>query len=418
MASDTNSSPGFKRRSFLGALGSTAAAGAANAQETPAAKPASKRIRVGLIGAGNRGSYLARASDQLGKDGEDIEIVAICDIYQPRRERVATRFRAKEYKRSIDLVNDPNVDVVLVATPDRLHATHALEAIRAGKDVYSEKPATHWQQFDQLKELVRAVREHKTVYQMGTQRLANPVWRQAADSIKRGSIGKPVHVQMGYFRRGDSGERGMPIDDPNAKPGPDLDWEAFQGDAPRHSFSIERFFRWRMFMDYSGGPCTDNNVHFLSLMIKALGLDFPSRVVALGGKYVFNGDREVPDTFDMVAEYPSGLNFVFMGTYANDVPVDTVVRGTEGTLTVKDEPDGMVQPLAGITRRPQGLGYGIDVNSEHLRDFYRSVRTREKPQGDIELAYRTQVLLMMAMRSFLERKVAAFDAAAERIVMA
>jgi predicted dehydrogenase len=161
-----------------------------------------------LIGAGNRGSYLATASDRLGKSGEDLEIVAVCDIYQPRRERIATRFKAKEYKRSADLVRDPDVDVVVIATPDRLHAYHALEAIRAGKDVYSEKPVTHWQQFELLKELVKAVREHKAVYQMGTQRLADPVWRQTAEALRKGSIGKPVHVQMGYFRRGDSGEAG------------------------------------------------------------------------------------------------------------------------------------------------------------------------------------------------------------------
>ena len=406
------------RRSFLTALGSTAAASAASSQAPAEIRSAPKRLRVGLIGAGNRGSYLARASEQLGREGEELEIVAVCDIYQPRRERVATRHKAKEYKRSSDLVRDPNVDVVLVATPDRLHAYHAMEAIRAGKDVYSEKPATHWQQFDLLKELVKTVREHKAVYQMGTQRLADPVWRQTADALQKGGIGKPVHAQMGYFRRGDSGERGMPIDDPNARPGPDLDWEAFLADAPRKPFSPSRFFKWRMYMDYSGGPGTDNNVHFLALMIKALGVTFPARVVALGGKYIYNGEREVPDTFDMIAEYPERLNLTFMGTYGNDVPVETVIRGTQGTVRIEGEGASAVEPLPGINRRRAVLSHGLDVNLEHLRDFYRAVRTREKPQGDIELAYYTQVLLIMSMRAFLERKVAAFDAATEQIVMA
>jgi predicted dehydrogenase len=417
MSSDRKTSVPL-RRTFLTSLASAGAAGAAAQQSPPQDRDARKHLRVGLIGAGNRGSYLARASEQLGKQGEDLEIVAVCDIYQPRRERIATRHKAKEYKRSSDLVRDPNVDVVLIATPDRLHAHHAMEAIRAGKDVYSEKPVTHWEQFDLLKELVKTVREHKAVYQMGTQRLGDPTWRQTAEAIRKGGIGKPIHVQMGYFRRGDSGERGMPIDDPNARPGPDLDWEAFLADAPHKPFTPSRFFQWRMYMDYSGGPGTDNNVHFLALMIKALGVQFPARVVALGGKYVYNGEREVPDTFDMIAEYPEGLNLTFMGTYGNDVPVETIIRGTEGTVRIEGEAASAVEPLPGINRRRTILDRGLDVNVEHLRDFYRAVRTREKPQGDIELAYYTQVLLIMSMRSFLERKVATFDAASEQIVMA
>jgi predicted dehydrogenase len=418
MASNDQKSKTPLRRDFLSALATTAGASAASAQAPADANSPSKRLRIGLIGAGNRGSYLARASDQLGKEGENLEIVAVCDIYQPRRERVATRFKAKEYKRSADLVRDPNVDVVVIATPDRLHAYHAMEAIRAGKDVYSEKPVTHWQQFDLLKQLVKVVRDHKAIYQMGTQRLADPVWRQTAEALRKGSIGKPVHAQMGYFRRGDTGERGMRIDDPNARPGPDLDWEAFLADAPQKPFSISRFFQWRMYMDYSGGPGTDNNVHFLALMIKALGVRFPARVVALGGKYIYNGEREVPDTFDMIAEYPEGLNLTFMGTYGNDVPVETIIRGSEGTVRVAGEGATSIEPLPGIDRRRLTLSHGVEVNLEHLRDFYRAVRTREKPQGDIELAYYTQVLLIMSMRSFTERKVATFDAAAEQIVMA
>jgi predicted dehydrogenase len=172
-----------------------------------------------------------------------------------------------------------------------------------------------------------------------------------------------------------------------------------------------------MYMDYSGGPMTDNNVHFLSLMLKALGLKFPARVVALGGRFVFNGDREVPDTFDMIAEYPEGLNLTFMGTYANETPVDTVIRGTKGTFRMRGEADSIIEPLPGLSGPRRELGHGIDVNVEHVRDFFRSVQTRQQPQGEIELAYRTQVLLIMAMRSFMERKVATFDADKEQIRM-
>jgi len=398
------------RRQFLTALGATSAA--PSTASSQAAAPG-KKINVGLIGCGNRGSYLASAAKELGKQGEPVDVVAVCDIYQPRLERLSTKLSARYYKDSRELVGDREVNAVIVATPDRLHAYHALEAVRAGKDVYSEKPATHWQQFALLKELVREVRAAKAVYQMGTQRLSDPIWRQTEAMIRRGDIGKPMHAQMGYFRLGDSGERGMPIDDPNAQPGPDLNWKAFLADAPDRPFDVSRFFQWRMYLDYSGGPCTDNDVHFLALIIKALGAGFPRKAVALGGRYVYSGAREVPDTFDMVFEYPEGLNLTFLGTYGNDSGMETIIRGSEGTWTLP-KAEATAEPLArsGKPRREFGR---IDVNREHLRDFLHCVQTRQQPQGSIELAYRTQVALIMAMRAFMESKVAYFDPDKEEI---
>jgi len=392
---------------FAGAAGALAAS--APATQAPDRKPAG----VGLIGCGTRGTYLGQTVQNLGKLGEGARIVAVSDIYQPRLERAATRFSAKYYKNYAELIRDPDVTAVVVATPDRVHVFNALEAVRAGKDVYCEKPITHWQQFDKLKELVREVRSRNVVFQMGAQRLADPVWRQAASLVARGEIGKPVHAQMGYFRLGDSGERGMPIDDPNAQPGPGLDWEAFQADAPRHPFSVARFFQWRLFMDYSGGPCTDNNVHFIALMVKALGAGFPKAVAALGGKYQFNGEREVPDTFDTIFTYPEGMNFTFLGSYSNDTGLPTVIRGTEGTITCEEA--GLVsQPLKGV-KKPRREMVRADMTLEHMRDFVRAVHTREKPQGDIELAYRVQTALIMAMRSYVEGKVARFNPETEEI---
>jgi predicted dehydrogenase len=400
----------LSRKQFLKTAGLAASAASASAS---AQSPPARSVGLGLIGCGNRGSYLAQSASELGKHGEAAKVVAVCDIYEPRLERTAQRFSAKYYRRSAELVRDPAVNAVLIGTPDRLHVYHALEAIRAGKDVYCEKPITHWQQFDKLKELVVEVRRSKAVFQMGAQRLADPVWRQTAELIQRGDIGKPVHVQMGYFRLGDSGERGMRIDDPNARPGPSLDWEAFQADAPRRPFSITRFFQWRMYMDYSGGPVTDNNVHFIALMVKALGVTFPSKVAALGGKYFFNGERDVPDTFDTIFEYPQGLNFTFLGTYCNDTGLDTLIRGTEGTVRVEEM--GLVSnPLRG-SKKPRREMVRQDMTAEHIRDFLRSVRTREKPQGDIELAYAVQTALTMAMLSYTESKVARFDPDTEQI---
>ncbi|HID22733.1 MAG TPA: hypothetical protein EYP14_10080 [Planctomycetaceae bacterium] len=100
--------------------------------------------------------------------------------------------------------------------------------------------------------------------------------------VRDGIIGRPVHVVCSYFRRGDWGER-MPIPDPNAQPGPDLNWERFLGDAPKVPFTVSRFFQWRMYWDYAGGPATDLLVHVFSPVLCILELEFPDRVMNGGG---------------------------------------------------------------------------------------------------------------------------------------
>ncbi|HIE52883.1 MAG TPA: Gfo/Idh/MocA family oxidoreductase [Armatimonadetes bacterium] len=408
------------RREFLRTLGAATAAGWQAGQiqvraGEGSAEEAAEPIGVGLIGCGGRGSHLGRVLQQLKQQGERVELVAVCDIYRPRLERAAKNFSAKSYPEAHELVRDPDVDAVVVATPDRLHVHHSLAAVQAGKDVYYEKPLTHWQQFEMLKQLVREARRRQLVFQVGTQFLSDSIWHQAAALIKEGALGKPIHAQTGYFRLGDWGERGMPIDDPNAQPGPDLDWEAFLADAPRRPFSVSRFFRWRMYMDYAGGPCTDLYPHVLTPLVKALGVAFPKTVVAIGGKYRYNGEREVPDTFDMLIEYPEGLSVAVLGTIANEWGLETVIRGGEATLTFRG-PGLLIQPQKGVKkeRREIARQRGASVQ-EHLRNFLQCVRTREKPYSDLELNYYVQTALIMAMLSFVEGKAAHFDAAAEEI---
>lgn len=399
------------RRNFLQAVATSAAASPATAAQRRGG--AKDRIGVGLIGCGNRGSFLGRLVEELGKEGEKAGIVAVCDIYRPRREKAAQQFSAKAYRNSTQLLNDRNVDAVIVATPDRVHAFNSLEAVRAGKDVYCEKPLTHWRQFDRLKELVKEARASRSVFQVGAQWVSDPVWLRAAEMVSDGAIGKPIHAQCGYFRHGDSGERGMPIDDPNAKPGRDLNWDAFQADAPQRPFSVSRYFQWRMYADYSGGPSTDLYPHPMTRLFKVLGVGLPKKVVAVGGKYVYNGDRDVPDTFDLLIEYPEGLTVAVLGTIANETGLETVVRGTEATLTF-DQSDFVIQPQRSTGKRRRAVRLWQDAH-EHMRNFLTCIRSRETPNADIELSYRVQVPLIMSMLSWEEGKVAYFDASDESI---
>ena len=400
------------RRRFIGGLG---AAGTGLGAARAASPAAEEKRGIGLIGCGGRGSHLASVVRGLAREGDPSDIVAVCDIYQPRRERAAKQFGARPYAIAGDMLRDPKVQGVIVATPDRVHVFNALEATRAGKDIYCEKPVTHWKQFDKLKELVREIRARNNVVQVGAQWVSDPVWLRAAEMVRKGAIGKPTHAQCGYFRFGDGGERGMPVEDPNASPGASLNWDAFQADAPQRPFSVSRFFQWRMFMDYSGGPSTDLYPHPMTRLLKVLGVNFPSKVVAVGGKYVYNGERDVPDTFDMLIEYPEKLTVAVLGTITNQTGLDTVVRGTEGTLSFNDG-GFRIEPGPGSTRRRVSMSLATQER-DHMRNFLQCMRTREKPNCDIELAYRVQISLIMAMMSFTEGKVAHFDAATETIRM-
>lgn len=398
------------RRRFLRGL---AATGAAAAPVSASAQTTGEKLGIGLIGCGGRGAYLASVVQALSAEGEPAEIVAVCDIYRPRRERVAQKFSAKAYARVSELVADPRVQGVIIATPDRAHVYNALEATRAGKDIYCEKPLTHWQQFEPLKELVREVRARKNIFQVGAQWVSDPLWLRAADMVRQGAIGRITHAQSGYFRFGDSGERGMPVEDPNLTVGPDLDWDVFQADAPQRPFSVSRFFQWRMYMDYSGGPSTDLYPHPMTRLFKVLGVGLPHKVVAVGGRYVYNGERDVPDTFDLLIEYPEKLTVAILGTITNATGIDTIIRGTEGTIKFAD--GGFeIEPPPNSSRGRRSIGL-LNADREHMRNFLQSMRTRKPPNCDIELGYRVQVPLIMSMLSYVHGKVAYFDAATESI---
>jgi len=138
-------------------------------------------------------------------------------------------------------------------------------------------------------------------------------------------------------------------------------------------------------------------------------------VVAVGGRWVFNGEREVPDTFDLLIEYPQGLSVAVLGTFANDTDIDTVIRGTEGTFKL-NEGGLSFAPQQGIQRNRATLS-SQRYEQQHFRDLIQAIRTRQQPRANLELGYAVQTALIMAMRSHLEGKAAHFDAATEEIRM-
>jgi len=388
------------------------------------------RLGVAFIGAGGRaGSHLQNVHWLKTQANYPVDIVAICDIYRPRRERAQKGYNApKAYADYRELLADPGVDVVCIATPDHHHAPQAIAALKAGKDVYVEKPLTHWRQFELAKELAATAAKSDRMLQCGTQWLSCSAWSQARQLIKEGRIGQPIQAQTEFFRLGDWGEAGMPVDDPKAEPGPDLNWEAFLGDSPKKPFTVNRYFCWRQYEDYAGGPVTDLYPHVYAPLAYALDVQFPQTVVGTGGIYRYNnGTREVPDTFSLLIEYPQKISVAMIGTQGNPYTTGAggdpvwapIIRGWEGTLTFTGG-EIVYRPIDEGRNKPERIAVkeGID-EIRFWRNFLDACRSRKRDTllSPIELAYPVQTALIMGVLSQREKKVARFDAAAEKIVL-
>jgi predicted dehydrogenase len=407
------------RREFL----TTAAAGAAALTAAPyviaddRVKGANERPNVGFIGTGGRaGAHIGHVLNL--KSRGLCEIVAVCDVYGPRVQDAAKRTGGKIYRNYKELLADPRVDVVCIATPDRHHAPQAIDAVRAGKDVYCEKPLTHWSQMDLARQLGEETAKHKRIVQVGTQYVADDAYDEARKLIKEGIIGKIVQVQAGYFRRGDWGER-MPIPDSNAKPGPDLDWEQFLGDAPKVDFSVSRFFQWRLYWDYAGGPSTDLLVHVFTPIFRLLDLDFPERVLGGGGNFQYS--REVPDQCNLIADYAGGPSVVLMNSLSNFTGIDTIIRGTDGLIKFGDiehfGPGIRIVPVDKAKKEVMVPWRGAGDTQKLWDNFIQCVKTRQRPFSPIDIAVRVQAPLNMAILSHRENKVAKYDKATGKIVL-
>ena len=409
------------RRKFLqtttaGAAATAFAAPFVLAQE---ARGANDQIGVGFIGTGGRCHAHLDIINRFKEQGI-ARPVAVNDVYRPRMIEASKKTGdAAMYDTHEELLENKDVDVVCICSPDRHHAQQTIDAINAGKDVFCEKPLTHWNQFELAKQIEAVAKEKGKLVQVGTQHMADDNYPKIIELIRSGIIGKPVHVQCSYFRRGDWGER-MPIPDQNAKPGPDLNWERFLGDAPKVDFSVSRFFQWRMYWDYAGGPSTDLLVHTYTPIFCVLELDFPYRVMGGGGTFQYN--REVPDQCNIIADYEDGPTVVMTNSLSNHVPLDTQIRGTDGLITW-----GMLQGGReyGVRIVPFAQGKeeinipwaGQGDTGKLWQNLLDCVKTRETPMCPIEMAVRVQAPLSMGILSHMQNKVAMFDFEKQSIVM-
>ncbi|MEJ5370178.1 MAG: Gfo/Idh/MocA family oxidoreductase [Bryobacteraceae bacterium] len=307
---------------------------AAVAASMQARVSANDRVRAAFIGCGARAHELMEAM----MAHPQFEIPAVCDAYTGRVERATERIRGrrgaapkvlKDYREALA---DKSIDAVVVATPDHWHKQMVVEALEAGKDVYCEKPLTY--RSSEGLEIIAAAKRTGRIVQVGSQGMSSMTQNHARELIRGGKLGKVTLIRAAYNRNTASGAWIYPIP-PDAGP-ETVNWEMFLGPAPKRPFSLERFFRWRCYEDYSGGIATDLFVHLCTTIHYLMDAKMPARVMAMGELYRWKESREVPDTLNAVLEYPEGFTVNLSSTFNNQSSSEAsfTFLGTEGTISV------------------------------------------------------------------------------------
>lgn len=422
------------RRKFHSAA---AAAGVATALSASRVAGANDRVRIGFIGLGNRGDQVLSAF----LTHKDADVVAVCDLMPSYLDFASHKIgnNPEQFRDYRKLLDRKDLDAVVVATPDHWHALMTVEACRAGKDVYCEKPLSRC--VAEGRAMVRAARDNKRVVQCGIQRLSSPMAAEAAEVVRSGGIGKVTAVRAFHVQNEWPKGIGRPTD---SDPPAGFDWDAWCGPAPlRHYNKNRTFYRFRWFYDYSGGQLTNFGVHYLGQIHRSLGVEAPSSVVAIGGKFADYDNREVPDTLEVLWHYPGDTLVTFSQFNATGAPpagkpCEIEFRGTKGTLYFRlngyEVVPEVVTPNEFAARTPVDRGVekgwrtgakpmieakkvdGPINDVDHARNFLDSVKSRKNPSCDVEFGHRCTTAALIGNIAHQTRSYLTWDAKAEKFI--
>jgi predicted dehydrogenase len=402
------------RRTFIyGSMGTLIASTALKSRVLGA----NNRLRLGVIGCGDQANNHLRALARM-KESDNLDIVAVCDVYQKRLDAAAATYQARPFTDYRELLEQKDIDYVLIATPEHWHARMTLDAAEAGKHIYCEKPMTY--SIDESKKVIAKIQQTGVKMQVGVQGMSDDSYETAQRYIKEGAIGKVVMAQIDYSR---NHKRDFWVGDMDAdvKPGGNLNWNAWLGPAPKRPYDPDRFFHWRRYWDYSGGIATDLFVHRITRLIKAIDLKFPDRVVATGGKWEFTTSAaEIPDTFNMTCDYPGGPTVVVLSSMANDTPIPHVIRGHLGTIEFNRE-GFVIKPQARFAEGKAEIVHkktGAEDLSLHHRNLHDAIRNGAPIKCDVMLGYYGVVAVRLAVESYRKRRYMAWDTRREKGVEA
>ena len=258
---------------------------------------ANDRIRVGAIGTGGRCQYLLSLLNKL----ESNEIVAVCDVYEPHRLEAKAEFahNADDYVDHRQVLERSDIDAVVIGTPDHWHVPITVDAVRAGKDVYCEKPVTHT--IEEGDPLIAAVRDSKRVVQVGLQQRSWDHFAQAKEAINSGALGQVTFIRTYWYQNHLGALTNPPTFDTTK-----LDWKRFLGSASDRDFVADQYGNWRWYWDFGGGAMTDLFVHWVDVAQWVIGSDMPTRATANGTRALLK-QRQTPDTMSAALTYPNDV---------------------------------------------------------------------------------------------------------------
>jgi predicted dehydrogenase len=431
------------RRGFLERGTKAAAAVSLSAASYRRLLGANDRVGVGFIGFGLIGAQHVHDF----KNQRDVDLVAMSDVYQARREQgvaAATPGRTRGYADFRKLLDDGDVNAVVISTPDHWHALAAMLACAAGKDVYVEKPLTLF--VAEGRWLARAAKKFGSVVQVGTQQRSGPHFSEGRELLRGGIIGKVHSVRMSSFRNIMPGFGHPP---PGAAVPAGFNYDLWLGPAPARKYEPHRgLYHFRWFWDYSGGQMTNLGAHSIDVAQWFLGVDGPLAVSSIGGRFALEDDGETPDTQDAILEYPGctavwshreasagrhgGGSIEFYGTKGSmiigrhgfEVFPDTRIEPENAIPTFQGQPAGgpkRVAPAAGgglrlWTESRKGTGSEADQLERHTRNFLDAVKTRQPTTAGVEDGHRVATTCHLANISLRLKRKLVWDAAREQVV--
>lgn len=384
---------------------------------------ANERVRLGFIGVANRGNQLLTAFLKHG----DCEPVVLCDVDRQTLTKAAGRLEGKaetveDFRRILDR---SDIDAVVIATPDHWHAIQTVQACDAKKDVYVEKPLSIT--IHEGRRMVEAARRNARVVQVGMQRRSGKIYERARELVQSGHIGK-VTVSRAYHRSNmtpDGIGHAPPSDPP-----PDLNWDMWLGPRPFRPYQATiapyKFRWWHLYSSQTA----NNGVHYLDAIRWLNDDEAPASICAMGGRYAVDDDRTIPDTLEVNFEFPKGRIVVFgmyetCGNQTMALGGFVELRGTKGTLFVSDrsleilpERGGQFQEDVRQERiaRLKEQGSDGDLTVQHTRNFLDCIKSRKRPNADVEDGHRSTTLSLLAKISWLTRSRLEWDGRREEII--
>jgi len=452
-----------------------------------------ERIRLGIIGAGSRGMVLLREAgfitsfDLAGKKKDDgvnlnswlqldslnVVLTGVCEVFDDRaeaaidasantRESVANSSkapRARRYRTYHDLLASKDIDAVIIATPDHHHAQMTIDAVNAGKHVYCEKCMVRTE--EEIYKVVDAVKKTGMVYQLGHQSRHSPTYAKAKELISKNILGKISLIETTTNRNTQKGAWIRHLyPDGTPKPGSfeSIDWKQWLGKSPYVPFSIDRYYSWTKWLTYGNGIWGQLFSHDFDAINGITGYGIPKTCITSGGVYFYKDNREIPDVFQAVYEYPDrGTTLMYSATLSNSRHRGNVIMGHDatmelgGTLKIKADLDstrykkeiesGMIntsQPFVTISssrRNVDGMtsastkyyedrglvnvdidGMQFDLTYLHIKDWLDVIRNGGETSCNIDKGFEEAVTICMATKSYKEKRMVKWDSVKRQII--